>query len=139
MITVLGLWELGWMEAERTERRIWKQTLQAFAVDNWGMCPPQGGVFSSPVQYADMTTMLAAHPGPKTFLVPRERVEGSTPLKDYVHPSDAIYVFGSSVENLVSHITEADDVVTIYTPALTDMFASSAMTAVLYDRLAKAG
>ena len=50
------------MDPERTERRVWKQTIQAFAVDTWGMCDVHGGPFTSPIQYDDLDTMLAAHP-----------------------------------------------------------------------------
>ena len=141
MITVLGLWEDEWMEADRTERRLWKQTIQAFGVDAWGMSPPQGGTFTSPVQYADLTTMLAAHPGPKVFLIPENTALAndltSTSLESFVHPADAIYVFGSSVESLVPYLTEDDDVVSILTPVEAHLFSVAALASVLYDRLVK--
>jgi len=131
------------MGAERTERRLWKQTVQAFAVDAWAMTPPQGGVFSSPVQYDDMASMLAAHPGPKTFLMPENTVTlaglSFVDIPAYVHPADAIYVFGSSSENMVPHVTDADDVVCICTPEATHMFAPGVALAVLVDRYSKLG
>jgi hypothetical protein len=146
MVTVLGMWEPVWMDPERTERRLWKQTIEAFAVDQWGMCAVHGGPFTSPVQFADAAAMLAAYPGPKTFLIPPGRLDGLTlgvdyaangPLKDYVHPENAIYVFGSGNDNLVAYLTAADDVVEICTPAATDMFGPVAMGVALYDRCRK--
>jgi len=141
MITVLGMWETTWMDAERTERRLWKQTIQAFAVDTWAMAPPQGGVFTSPVQYADLASMLAAHPGPKTFLLPSDTAAAASltyvDLHDYTHPADAIYVFGSARESLVAHVTEGDAVVSICSPGGAHLFSSSAMAIVLADRCAK--
>ena len=123
-----------WMEAERTERRLWKQTIQAYEVDTWAMVPQQGGTFTSPLQYADIEAMLAAHPGPKTFLIPAGRVEGSISLAKYAHPADAIYVFGNTEESMVAYVTDDDAVVTIETPWTSDMFPSSALAIVLHDR-----
>jgi len=137
MVTVLGVWESGWMDAERTERRLWKQTIQAYAVDVWAMSAVKGGPFTSPLQYATVEEMLAAHPGPKTFLIPPGRVEGSLDLSAYRHPEHAIYVFGNSNNNMVNYVESGDDVVSILTPKTTDMFAPVALAPVLYDRLCK--
>lgn len=139
MVTVLGIWETVWMESERTERRIWKQTIQAFAVASWGMTPVNGGPFTSPKQEATLAELLAAHPGPKTFLVPTFRAAelSAENLSDYTHPKDAIYVFGSTAESMVRHIAPGDDIVTIQTPQHTDMFAPAVLAAVLYDRSTK--
>lgn len=137
MVTVLGMWEPDWMDAERTERRLWKQTIQAFAVDRWAMAGVQGGPFTSPLQYESLEAMVVDHRGPKTFLIPRASYSASQRLSDYEHPTDAIYVFGNSTENLVRHVTESDAVVSIYTPERATMFGHVALSAVLYDRMVK--
>lgn len=136
-VTVLGLWEHDWMDAERTERRLWKQTIQAFAVDQWCMAPVRGGPFTSPIQYTSTEEMLASHPGPKTFLIPSTTLKGASSLKNYEHPENAIYVFGNVPDNLVRYVTDADDVVNIETPVGAALFAVAAMSMVLYDRHAK--
>jgi len=136
VITVLGLWESLWFEGERTERRIWKQTIQAFGVRHWAMCGINGGPFSSPAQFPDVESMLAAYPGRRTFLIPPGRVE-SVDLVDYSHPPDAIYVFGNTTESLARYVTPNDDVVSIHTAAPVDLFPYPALGAVLYDRMAK--
>jgi len=135
-VTVLGMWE-RWLEPERFERRVWKQTIQAFGVDRWGMCDVHGGPFSSPVQYPDIEAMLADHPGRKTFLIPPGRTERTVDLADYTHPSQAIYVFGRGGENLVRHLTDEDDAVAIHTPYQADLYAAVVLAAVLHDRSVK--
>lgn len=137
MITVLGMWESDWMEAERTERRLWKQTVQAFAVDEWAMCGVKGGPFTSPLQFEDSDSLISAYPGPKVFLISPHSLEGGINLVDYQHPDNAIYVFGNSYHDLIKYVTPGDDVVSIYTPTKATMFGHVALSAVLYDRLAK--
>lgn len=134
MVTVIGLWEDVWLDTERSERRLWKQTIQAFKVDRWVMVPSNGKEFTSPTQYDTMQEALDAVEGKKIFLIPPERVGNSLDLVKYEHPEDATYVFGNVPENLVSYIRPEDDVVSIYTPAQTDMFGGVALAAVLYDR-----
>lgn len=124
------------MEA-RTERRLWKQTIQAFGVQSWSMTPERGGQFTSPTQYEDAAAMLAAYPGRKSFLIAPGRVDGAIDLADYVHPATAIYVFGNAGQSLAKFVTDDDDVVSITTPNDTDMFASAALAAVLYSRTVK--
>ncbi len=136
-VTVLGMWESKWMEAERTERLLWKQTINAFAVSQWAMCNVHGGPFTSPSQYADLESMLAAHPEPKTFLIPPDRFEGSLSLANYVHPENAIYVFGNTNQSMTGHVTDDDDVVSICTPVFADMFGHAVLAVVLYDRMVK--
>ena len=138
MVTVLGLWESDWMDAERTERRLWKQTIEAFAVDTWAMVPQKGGPFTSPIQYATAAEMLAAHPGPKVFLMmPESSPAGAVRLRDFVHPAGAIYVLGNGHEDLASYVQEGDQIVSIETPQPAALFACAALSAVLFDRLAK--
>jgi len=137
VITVLGMWEAGWFENARTERRLWKQTIQAFGVDAWEMCGVRGGPFTSPVQHESPRAMLDAHPGRKTFLVPPGRVPGSVSLADYHHPRDAVYVFGCAGDTLAGYVADGDHAVSIVTPRDTDLFAPAALAAVLYDRTVK--
>jgi len=144
MITVIGMWEPDWMESGRTERRFWKQTLQSYKVDEWIMCPPQGRVFTSPLQFADVATALAntANTGKRIYLTPAKTAIANdipyTMMNNYVHPTDAIYIFGSGAVDNVSLITANDDVVAIDTVTDTDWFAPLAMSVALYDRFSKA-
>ncbi len=84
-----------------------------------------------------------ASPGPFILLAHLEaKIPGLTSLVDFVHPADAIYVFGA--DNVV--LTMADDMGTaefadkIYIPSVKHesySYVAAAMT--LYDRLAKGG
>jgi len=63
-------------------------------------------------------------------------VEGATPLPHFVHPEQAVYIFGpedSSVRQEVIDI--ADDVV--YVPTIGCMNLAATVNVLLYDRLAK--
>jgi len=63
-------------------------------------------------------------------------VEGATPLPHFVHPSEAIYVFGpedGTIDQAV--IDNADDVV--YVPTIGCMNLAATVNVLLYDRLAK--
>jgi len=141
MITVIGAWEPNWMDAERTERRLWKQTLQSYQVDEWRMWPPQGGVFTSPLQFDNLTSSLEGTTGTRIFVTPEKTTQDfnltTIDLTEYEHPEDAVYIFGSTDQNNRDIIRDGDDVVTIFTPQMTDWFAPVALSAVLYDRFSK--
>jgi tRNA(Leu) C34 or U34 (ribose-2'-O)-methylase TrmL len=65
-----------------------------------------------------------------------ELAEGATPLPQFVHPDQAIYVFGpedGSIPQIL--INQADHVV--YVPTVGCMNLAAAVNVVLYDRLAK--
>jgi len=60
------------------------------------------------------------------------------PLPDYVHPENALYIFGpedGSIDQAI--IDKADDVV--YVPTVGCMNLSASVNVLLYDRLCKTG
>lgn len=66
-----------------------------------------------------------------------ELAEGASPLPQFVHPPQAIYVFGPEDGSLPQVlINQADHVV--YVPTATCMNLAASVNVVLYDRLAKA-
>jgi tRNA(Leu) C34 or U34 (ribose-2'-O)-methylase TrmL len=65
-------------------------------------------------------------------------VEGATPLPHFVHPDQAVYIFGpedGSIDQTI--IDKADDI--IYVPTIGCMNLSASVIVLLYDRLIKAG
>lgn len=145
MITVVGMWEESWMDHERTERRIWKQTIQAYGVDRWIMLPkPRNRAeFTSPEQFDSMEEALDTIQSTRVFLVPPKAAKGvpaflTLGLSVYQHPLNVAYIFGNTVDNLSKYIKTSDDVVSILTPKKVDMFAHVALGQVLYDRMLKA-
>lgn len=146
-VTVIGAWEPDWADAEKTERRQWKQTIQAYGIDNFYMVPQNQYTFTSPLQTQTVSEALDAtsHYGKRVFLIPERTVLNKIStrtvvyLHDYTHPTDAVYVFGSASEDLVSHVTDDVDVVSFKTPTTTDMFGCVALGILLADRQHKLG
>lgn len=66
-----------------------------------------------------------------------ELAEGATPLPEFMHPSQAIYIFGPEDSSIPQEIiNQADHVV--YIPTIGCMNLAATVNVVLYDRLAKA-
>lgn len=137
MITVIGMWEQGYsLEQTFIEDSIWKQTLNAFAVDRFVMVTyPEIYIdkVTSPEQYNTMEEALASSKGERVFLS-YQIVEGVVDMKDFVHPTDAIYIFGRPGDNLIRYMQPKDHKVHITTLNNTDMLGCSCVAAVLYAR-----
>ena len=71
-----------------------------------------------------------------TKIVCVELVEGATSLPEFVHPENALYVFGPEDGNLKQAVVnQADEVV--YIPTVGCMNLAATVNVLLYDRLAK--
>lgn len=67
-----------------------------------------------------------------------EVLDNSEPLDAFVHPENAIYVFGPEDDSLPGYVREAcHRFVTIPTAIRTPLNLAAAVNVVLYDRLAK--
>tara|TARA_R110000824_G_scaffold93832_1_gene226872 strand:+ start:72 stop:491 length:420 start_codon:yes stop_codon:yes gene_type:complete len=69
-------------------------------------------------------------------------VQGTQSLVDYVHPTDATYVFWHDDEHMTTDDLAGvtpDALVYIPTSDDTQLYSASAMMVVMYDRLAKGG
>ncbi len=80
-------------------------------------------------------SLLAAVPG-NMKIVCVELVEGATPLPDYRHPDNAIYIFGPEDGTISQDIIDQADAV-VYVPTMGCMNLAGSVNVVLYDRLAK--
>jgi tRNA(Leu) C34 or U34 (ribose-2'-O)-methylase TrmL len=79
---------------------------------------------------------LIDHKKPDVKIICVELAEGAQPLPDFIHPAQALYIFGpedGSIEQAV--IDQADAVV--YIPTNTCMNLAATVNVVLYDRMAK--
>jgi tRNA(Leu) C34 or U34 (ribose-2'-O)-methylase TrmL len=65
-----------------------------------------------------------------------ELAEGASPLPQFVHPQQAIYVFGPEDGSLPQALIDQADHV-VYVPTVTCMNLAASVNVVLYDRLAK--
>lgn len=64
-------------------------------------------------------------------------VQGTVSIEDFVHPEDAVYIFGSD-DSLMQPV-DAEHYVYIPTAPTWELFASQAGAIVLFDRLMKHG
>jgi len=65
-----------------------------------------------------------------------EFAENASPLPEYQHPENALYIFGPEDGSLSQDIIDKADVV-LYIPTVGSMNLSATVNVVLYDRLAK--
>lgn len=70
-------------------------------------------------------------------LVCVELVVGATPLPEFVHPKQAVYVFGPEDGTISQSVIDKADAV-VYVPTVGCMNLAATVNVVLYDRLAKA-
>lgn len=73
---------------------------------------------------------------PATKIVCVELVEGASPLPDFVHPEQAIYIFGPEDGSIPQQIIDVADHV-VYIPTIGCMNLAATVNVLLYDRLAK--
>ncbi|GGA74976.1 23S rRNA methyltransferase [Neiella marina] len=65
-------------------------------------------------------------------------IEGATPLPEFQHPANAIYVFGPEDGSIPQDVIDRADGAT-YVPTVGCMNLAATVNVVLYDRLAKRG
>lgn len=65
-----------------------------------------------------------------------ELVEGATPLPNFVHPKDALYIFGPEDGSIEQEVVDQCDHV-VYVPTVGCMNLAATVNVLLYDRLAK--
>jgi len=130
-ITIIAAKETGYFDFELgyvTEENYWEQVCMAFNVGRL-------------VLY-DTKEAITEVSGSKVFLeaAKRAREIGKKPiyLKDFVHPNDAVYVFGRTGNNNVSLIEKNDVLLSVeQANDKGDMFALTMASIVLRDRFLK--
>lgn len=65
-----------------------------------------------------------------------ELVEGAIPLPQFVHPENALYIFGPEDGSLSQHIVDQCQQI-VYVPTIGCMNLAATVNVLLYDRLAK--
>ncbi|GAA0820626.1 RNA methyltransferase [Colwellia asteriadis] len=79
---------------------------------------------------------LAENISPNAKIICVDLVEGAIPLPAFVHPDEAIYIFGPEDGTIKQAVIDmADDVV--YVPTVGCMNLAASVNVLLYDRLAK--
>jgi len=127
MITLVGLWEKDWLEP-KLEWAIWRQLKHAFQIDRLVMVPKLLPRVQSIDQYDTMEEALQSCEGDLIFLEP----SGDHSLSFFSHPEKAVYVFGNA---MMDNKRFQGLNLRIPTPQDTDLFAVSAASIILMDRL----
>ncbi len=131
MITIVSLWEHGWLDPG-IEAFMWKQLTKAYDVDQVIFSPKRLEQRNFPVQADSIEEAIDLAQGEPVFLIPGEGED----LTTFNHPKDAIYIFGNAMQGNHS-ISKDQTQVHISTPRDMDFFAINAAAIVLYDRKVK--
>jgi hypothetical protein len=136
-VEIAGIWEQGW-NVPWSEFDLWEMVAIDFGVDSWAMTPVSGIVKGSSGllrEYADLADVLAE----TTSTVVWVDEGGETSLDAFVHPDDALYVFGrTSLRPMPGLIQEGHLSVKFATVNNMGMlWAHQALALVLYDRMVK--
>jgi hypothetical protein len=126
MITIVGRFEDGWLSPD-IEFFIWKQLGYAYKVDRIVMVPKLLERRTSLDQYDTIEDAINSCDGEIVFM---EQL-GNVSLSSFVHPKNAVYVFGNASTN---HMNLEGHKVKIDTPSPVDMFAVNAAAIVLDNR-----
>ncbi|TEW55969.1 TrmH family RNA methyltransferase [Psychromonas sp. RZ22] len=84
------------------------------------------------VHYEDLLSAL--EPGMKLVCV--DLIEGATPLPNFEHPQNAMYLFGPEDNTIKQQVINKADAV-VYVPTIGCMNLAASVNVILYDRLAK--
>jgi tRNA(Leu) C34 or U34 (ribose-2'-O)-methylase TrmL len=136
MVSVAGLWELGWNTPIK-EAELWEYPLRDFGVDHLYMAPVSGIRSGYVQEIEELTEIMDQHRATAEIVFVDEK--GVTPLAEFQHPENVLYVFGkTSLSPLIAYGKPGDKSIRIETNADKGMlWAHQAATIVLYDRMKK--
>lgn len=148
-VCVVGRWDYGYL-LPLPEHYMWSLVLRDFGVSNWWMCPVSGirnneesrVPLNEKEYYNEIFDVLDPNT-PRIFLEPRTNHANPDTiwLRDFEHPTNCIYVFGSAHYNpSLNYKRETDLVVTIETVENQGvLWSQQCLGILLYDRLVKSG
>jgi len=129
-IEVAGLWEMGW-SAPVTESVLWEYAMREFGISRLNMTPVSGIKKRWVFEYPSIEEILQDRDGLTPVFVDEN---AQTELRDFVHPSNALYVFGKGTYSPFSKMAEGHKSVKIGTPIPGLMWPHQALVVVMYDR-----
>lgn len=95
IIKIAGLWEFGW-SCPVQELSYWTYPMKDFGVQEICMCPVTGIQPDNQVQlveYNEISDIINANPNLTVVFVDEH---GETSLCNFVHPQNALYIFGKA-------------------------------------------
>jgi tRNA(Leu) C34 or U34 (ribose-2'-O)-methylase TrmL len=134
-VELAGFWDIGY-SAPLTEADQWRFMASDFDVDAWHMIPVSGIARDGLHEWATIEAFLAVE---RTATIVYVDEHGESDLEDFVHPLDAVYVFGmANFAPMGGHRTEQDLSVRITTPRAAGLlWPHQAAAIILYDRYRK--
>jgi hypothetical protein len=129
-VEVAGHWELGW-SAPITELELWRMAARSFGLSSINMTPISGIAARFVHEYASTDSMIGAFPDLTPVYIDEG---GEVELSDFVHPQDALYVFGKATYSPFSARSKKGISVRIDCPKMGLLWPHQAMALVLYDR-----
>ena len=137
-IKVVGVWELGWNTPIK-ELDLWEYPLCEYGVDHVHMSPISGIRSDFVTEHHDLSLFLDSERELKNPIIFADE-RGTEILDDFVHPENAVYVFGKgSFRPMVSYFKPGDISVRIVTPRNSGLlWPHQAATILLHDRYLKA-
>jgi hypothetical protein len=135
IVKVVGIWEQGW-NTPWVEHDQWIYPLQEFGTDGWYMAPVTGIKKSSFLTEVE-TVQEAIASNPELTVVWVDE-KSSTPLSEFTHPKNAIYVAGRTSESILPLKKEGD--ISVYVESIHNgggFWAPQAISIILYDRFIK--
>ena len=135
MIKVAGIWELGWNTPIK-EMDLWEMVTREFNVEQFYMCPVSGIFTPFVTERVNIQDVINENPDYTVVWVDEH---GSEDLIPFVHPENALYIFGKTNERpMASWGKPEDKVLKITTPGNTALLWShQVLSIVLYDRMIK--
>jgi len=141
---LIFIWDSGWFHPQ-AELTLWHDLAISYNIDTLVMIPDLKIFDYQDLTFQKFETLeeaLKALEGKGTFvfLEPKSTIEEhgykGEDLKDFKHPTDAIYIFGNSGRsNIGSYNPErGDKIVYISTPVTTQIWSIEIAAMVLYDR-----
>jgi hypothetical protein len=138
IVKVAGIWEIGW-NTPLAEADLWQFPLMDFGVDQWYMTPVSGIDRQEVTEVKELTQVIEHNPDLTVVFVDEK---APTPLKEFTHPPNALYILGRTSVNAMKLYQRPQDLaVSIETkPDHSNsgiLWAHQAISIVLYDRLIK--
>lgn len=134
MIVVAGVWEEGWNTPIK-EFDLWYYACKVFGVDEFAMTPVSGIRLNNKVKEFHSVDDMIQHYGLPVIVCDEN---GKTPLKEFEHPKDALYLF-----NRISggDFTGKSDISLRIETKLKQalLWGHQAASIILYDKLMKDG
>lgn len=140
-VKVAGIWELSW-NTPLIESWLWSFPLREFDVMDWAMTPVTGIVHNEAYSGMSLTEYNQVDEMVENFAEGHVRVfvdeKGETPLDEFVHPENAVYIFGCAGRSPLSLKKDGDLSVRMTTHRTNGvLWPHQVLVTVLYDRMVK--